>query len=65
MNRACPGGSTGTSRAPLRVPRGRRCAPRGSLLWTTWTSPRVRHAATWQLTLLEQTKKTVSHVSGL
>jgi hypothetical protein len=65
MNRACPGGSTGTSRAPLRLPRDRRCAARGSLLWTTWTSPRVRHAATTRLTPTEHIKKTVSHVSGL
>src|SRR5216684_7431710 len=36
---ACPGGSTGTSRAALRRTRGGRSAPRGSLLWTTWTSP--------------------------
>src|SRR5689334_21232988 len=37
--KACPGGSTVTSRAPLRRTRGGRSAPRGSLLWTTWTSP--------------------------
>src|SRR6266550_4701111 len=30
MRRPCPGGSTGTSRAPLRLPRVRRCASRGS-----------------------------------
>jgi hypothetical protein len=65
MRRACPGGSTGTSRAPLRRTRGGRCAPRGSLLWITWTSPRTRHAAKEQLTRIEQTEKTVSHVSGL
>ena len=64
MNRACPGGSTGTSRAPLRLPRDRRCAARGSLLWATWTSPRARHADR-QPALTEQTEKTVSHVSGL
>jgi hypothetical protein len=34
----------GTSRAPLRLPRVRRCASRGSLLWTTWASPHTRHA---------------------
>ena len=39
MRQACPGGSTGPSRASLRQPRERRCAPRGSLPWTTWTSP--------------------------
>jgi hypothetical protein len=65
MSRACPGESTGTSRAPLRLPRERRCAARGSLLWTTWTSPRARHTAIWQLTLPEQTKKPVCHASGL
>ena len=38
MTRACPGGRTGTSRAPLRQTRGGRSAARGSLLCTTWTS---------------------------
>jgi len=65
MSRACPGGSTGTSPAPLRQTRGGRGATRGSLLWTTWTSPRTCHAAKGQPTHLEQTEKTVSHVSGL
>jgi DNA replication protein DnaC len=37
--KACPGGPTVTSRASLRLTRGGRSAPRGSLLWTTWTSP--------------------------
>src|SRR4051794_27901742 len=35
---ACPGGYTGTSRAPRRQTLGGRCAARGSLLCTTWTS---------------------------
>jgi hypothetical protein len=61
MSRACPGGSTGTSRAPLRQTRGGRYAARGSLLRTTWTSPLARR----HQTLTEQTEKTVSHVSGL
>ena len=65
MRRACPGGSTGTSRAPFRRTRDGRCTTRGSLLWTTWTSPHTRHAAKGQLTPSEQTEKTVSHVSGL
>lgn len=43
MSRACPGGSTGPSRAPLRLPRGGCGASRGSLPWTTWTSPSTRH----------------------
>ena len=38
MSRACPGGCTVTSRAPLRQTRGGRCAARGSLLCTTWTN---------------------------
>jgi hypothetical protein len=38
---ACPGGSTGTSRAALRRTRGGHFATRGSLLWTTGTSPRA------------------------
>ncbi len=42
VSRACPGGSTGTSRALLRQTRGGRCAARGSLLWTTWTNPPAR-----------------------
>ena len=60
-----PGGSTGTSRAPLRQTRDAHCAARGSLLWTTRKSPRVRHAATTRLTPIEHIEKTVSHVSGL
>ena len=39
---ACPGGCTGTSPAPRRQTRGGRCAARGSLLCTTWTSHIVR-----------------------
>ena len=65
MNRGCPGRSTGTSRAPLRQTRGGRCTARGSLPWTTWTTPRTRHAAKGQLIQPEQTEKTVSHVSAL
>ncbi|MBV8892190.1 MAG: hypothetical protein JO266_09530 [Acidobacteria bacterium] len=38
VSKACPGGSTGTSRAPLRQTREGRAAARGALLWTTWTS---------------------------
>jgi DNA replication protein DnaC len=41
INMACPGGSTVTSRAPLRQTRGGHFAMRGSLLWTTGTSPRA------------------------
>jgi hypothetical protein len=32
-------GSQAPSRASLRQPRERRCAPRGTLPWTTWTKP--------------------------
>src|SRR5689334_21081516 len=38
MSTACPGGCTGTSRAPLRQTRDGRFAARGTLLCTTWTS---------------------------
>ena len=38
VSRACPGGCTGASRAPLRPTREGRSAARGSLLCTTWTS---------------------------
>jgi len=39
LNVACPGGSTVTSRAPLRRTRGGHFATRGSLLWTTGHAP--------------------------
>src|SRR6516162_10070076 len=41
MNMACPDGSTVTSHAPLRWTRGSHFATRGSLLWTTGTSPQA------------------------
>ena len=50
--------------APPELVRGRR-ATRGCLLWTTWTSPRACRAAKGLLTSIEQTEKTVNHVSGL
>jgi hypothetical protein len=42
MTMACPGGTTGTSRAPLRRTRGGHSAARGSLLWTTGQAPEQR-----------------------
>ena len=53
MSRACPGGSTGTSR-PFAALRAMGAPLRGgSLLWTTWT---IRSAEAWDcyLTTLQQ-----------
>ena len=47
---ACPGGYTGTSRAPRRQTRGGRSAARGSLLCTTWTSRSDRASGQHHLT---------------
>jgi len=55
MTMACPGGPTGTSRAPLRLTRGGRSAARGSLLWTIGTSPRATSVGRDSIGEIEQT----------
>jgi len=55
INMACPGGSTVTSRAPLRRTRGGHFATRGSLLWTTGTSPRATTLGQDSIGEIEQT----------
>jgi hypothetical protein len=51
---ACPGGPTVTSRAPLRRTRGGHFATRGSLLWTTGTSPRATRLGQVSIGEIEQ-----------
>jgi hypothetical protein len=60
--RFAAGGPTGTSRAALRQTRGGRFAPRGSLLWTTWTSP---EATSWVRIQSAETHKVGQDSTGV